>query len=146
MTKLFHNDRALDIIRDAGPMSITAWARACLDDGHVFTEEFFASASLASAKSCLNNLARSSDSTGLPRMGRTTQTDEEGDALWEQREFWSLDTYTFNVSVRLDMADANTAIAVALARECVVRYGRPPEDDRLPGLDYGDATEEDAWR
>jgi hypothetical protein len=140
MSKLFDEAAAVAVMAERGPMSIRAWAAECVGRG-IFTVEHNDGAILASARQRLSELARSQDVAGLPRMGRTGQSDDVGSPLWAERDLWDVAAYEINILGRLDQSDAIRDVAVALARECRQRYHCVPSDARLEGLLYDDAAE-----
>lgn len=139
--KEFDSNRAMDLHREYGGLSFTSWARVCLENG-VFSEEFTAKANLKAARSALTTFAREENEVGLPRLGQTTKTDNEGEPIVVQPDLWDRDDALLHIEVRLRNRDAAHMRLLKMVEWFEDRFGGTcpyrPQVERLPGLDYGD--------
>jgi hypothetical protein len=56
------------------------------------------------ARACSNRSwwTSSKDPFGLPRAGRSGETDDEGHKVWKQLDLWSYGTHALNIEIRLE--------------------------------------------
>lgn len=142
--KEFDSERALDLHREYGNLSFTSWARICLDHG-VFSDEFQAKASLRAARSKLTTFAREEDSdTGLPRLGQTTKSDDNGDPIVVQPDLWDRDDALLHIETRLKNRNAAHDRLMRMIEWFEDRFGGPcpfrPQAERLPDLEYDEVS------
>lgn len=63
---------------------------------------------------------------GLPFAGITSEQDEEGAPIWQQRQLWAFVDYELNIRELVSQRDVLHSEARKLSVECRERYGRAP--------------------
>jgi hypothetical protein len=138
---LFNRERAAEIMQEYGGLSLKSWARISIQRG-VFSEEFNAGALQVRAERELAKFSREDDEYGLPRFGRTTMADDDGDPIYAQRELWDRDSALLNIQARVENYLAAGVRTLKLVEWFEDRFNEPcpfrPDLDRRPGIDYGD--------
>ena len=118
--------------RGAGPLSMRALARLCINRG-VFSEGWLESASIRAAQNQCRRALKDCGIDGLPFAGKTSEEDDSGKPIWLQREFWNYDAYVVNIVQSVDQRDANHEQATRMHRECYEKFGKAPPISDLEG-------------
>ena len=116
-----------------GGLSTRAFAQYCLDR-HVWTDDELAGFTIKAAQAAVRKELKVADTAGLPFAGATALRDDEGNPVWEQRAFWSPETYVLNILDLRERVETLTTTADKLEDECVERFGHVPYDIVLSGV------------
>lgn len=114
--------RIRKVFEDNGSaMSVPALARACVDSD-VFTPDEMKLIAMKEIGNICRRALRVKDDGGLPSVGATTETDEDGAPVWKARQGWLFPEYEMHVASHIGQRNEDHLVALKLAAEAEARF------------------------
>ena len=109
-----------------GGMGTATFAHTCIDQG-LYTDNDLKRFQLRAVQSEIRAALKATDAAGLPFAGITTEQDEDGAPVWQQRVLWGFEDYVLNIRQVFAQRDECHASGVKLIEECRRRFGKGPD-------------------